>query len=375
MRIGLFFMAALLLLALDCGILCNRALGSSNKGNHIASPKVYLITAFNDPYKSLKGLSKIKKKVDFRKRKHWRIKGPGGLEEVFLKFYSKSNLKPVFIDHIDAPKLNHILLDESTVGVFLLAHVGIATSSGDHKQTPLVIAPTVLQDNDGNNMKDVLEKVHPNIRWLAVLGCNSQVLLDRLGFKSRENFSDGKEKKQVQLIADGVQGFMTHPKKELKKSLERSLNFLPHNSEYEMRALNPQGRYFRITRHYPIDSRFNAHSLKPVMVKMGGQFLTSFPELEFGKSQSKEVYFENPKNRELAPSQDFKVTMHLHSKARPGSDPDKLGRLNIEPIDPDREQFSGKWSLLMSLTDPLKPFGCEHGSQVYKYTVQNEISS
>jgi hypothetical protein len=60
------------------------------------------------------------------------------------------------------------------VGIFWVSHAGSDSNPEDEGAR----WDDVVLDIYGNDVKEVFQRVHPNIRWLSVIGCNAQPIFD-----------------------------------------------------------------------------------------------------------------------------------------------------------------------------------------------------
>ncbi len=135
--------------------LCAPAVG------HAENMKVYLFIGLDKvdgtPYYRL---GKNQKRVD-------------QLREMFLERLTAFNLDPVVIERATEDQLAAALRARTTAAIFWIGH-----SNPGRSGTGLGVSEVIL-DADGNNVAPLFQNIHPNMRWLAVIGCDAQPILDK----------------------------------------------------------------------------------------------------------------------------------------------------------------------------------------------------
>lgn len=78
----------------------------------------------------------------------------------------------------------NVLHDETISGVYFLSHSGgsVSSSSGAMK------APALIADYEGNDLKNAFQRVHANLRYLAVVGCESESIIEE--FKKNKTYAN-----------------------------------------------------------------------------------------------------------------------------------------------------------------------------------------
>ncbi len=85
-----------------------------------------------------------------------------------------SNLNLIVVNRGDQEVLHNYLNDPETVALFWLSHGGYKTlRSNDLGMMPSAL----LLDFNGDNVSKVFQKIHPNIKFLGIIGCNSSQIL------------------------------------------------------------------------------------------------------------------------------------------------------------------------------------------------------
>lgn len=98
------------------------------------------------------------------------------LERKFLSYTSdfSHEFKRVVHHQADQELLYKYLNDPETHGVFWLSHGGFLRSSS---RTALKPAP-MLFDFRGDNVAKTFKKIHPNVKFLSIIGCNSKQIME-----------------------------------------------------------------------------------------------------------------------------------------------------------------------------------------------------
>lgn len=106
------------------------------------------------------------------------VKLEAKLEKLFLKktldFKDEFNF---IIEHkADQEVLHQYLNDPETMALFWVSHGAYAKfkSSGAMKATPFLL------DHQKDNVAKVFEKVNPNVKYLGIIGCNTQQILENI---------------------------------------------------------------------------------------------------------------------------------------------------------------------------------------------------
>ncbi|MCM2276945.1 MAG: hypothetical protein NDJ89_02575 [Oligoflexia bacterium] len=136
-----------------------------------ARPVVALLTSVSTP------------RIWYRPRS-WQL--PAELEKRFRQAYGKSGYE-LRVYHGAGPReLAEVLQDPAIRGVFWVSHSGSdASTDGEPAQWD----DTIL-DLHGNDVKEVFQRIHPGIRWLGIVGCNSAAIFET--FRSEGFYRDNR---------------------------------------------------------------------------------------------------------------------------------------------------------------------------------------
>jgi hypothetical protein len=133
---------------------------SSNLAQALTPPSVVLVTSL-DP----------KAGKSFFDGSDWN--GNLVLEKIFRKRFENSGYQIEVYHQADAQTLWNVLHSSNTAGVFFVGHAADEGSLGNGLESEGIIA-----DISGNNLINIFTAVHPNIRFLAIVGCDARAIFD-----------------------------------------------------------------------------------------------------------------------------------------------------------------------------------------------------
>jgi hypothetical protein len=192
------------------------------------------------------------------------------LIEQFRKHY-KQDLRLNIIPAATQAELHRELTNPQNEAVFWISHANSSTEDAGLQSS------SVILDVEGNNVKDLFQKVHPDIKFLGVLGCRTAPILD--AFRAKGYYSDNNET-VFYAREKKINGM-----KEIRRAIEALGKIAPQTS-----ATCPQKEGHKITISRIIGSK-NAKSLK---VMNRDKFLGLFPKGETGDRQTLTVYLPTP---------------------------------------------------------------------------------
>lgn len=102
------------------------------------------------------------------------------LEDIFLKQFSKSHYEIEIHNFADQRDLWTALHDPQNVAVFWLSHAGAAKNRRGEPSELMTVGQ--VSDASGFAVSPVFTKIHPNLRFLGVIGCNTTDTLKRFHF-------------------------------------------------------------------------------------------------------------------------------------------------------------------------------------------------
>lgn len=131
-----------------------------------SAPKVVLLTAL-DP----------KSGKSFLDGANWN--GNQVLEALFRKRFENSGFEIEVHHQTDSQTLWNALHAADTAGVFFVGHSAPeGTYNGNNGIVNGISEEAIIADLNGNNLQDIFTDVHPNIRYLAIVGCNAKAIFD-----------------------------------------------------------------------------------------------------------------------------------------------------------------------------------------------------
>ena len=114
---------------------------------------------------------KTAKKQPFWRSKKYQISKD--VEKQFQGYFKDSGYKLVIKHEVDREILSHHLQSPKTIALFWLSH-----AADEASDTALPLA-SIIQDYDGNNVKNVFQEVNPNLQFLGVIGCNALPIFEK----------------------------------------------------------------------------------------------------------------------------------------------------------------------------------------------------
>src|SRR5262249_6305215 len=99
------------------------------------------------------------------------------LEKTFLSAFKNSGYATVVKNGAEMTDLSRELQSGQNVAVFWISHAAPGSESGFSK------AEALITDTQGRDVKEVFQKIHPNMQWVSIVGCDAQGILD--DFKAR----------------------------------------------------------------------------------------------------------------------------------------------------------------------------------------------
>lgn len=323
---------------------------------YIRNPKVYLLVGYADPYLDLTGLSFLKTLSS--NRNQWKVSGTKSLESSFKNYFSDSQIQAIVIDHVDIDIMANILQSSDTVGVFFCGHFGVKLhKTKNHLHQPLFLTPTLMQDSYGNNIEAVLQKIHPNVRFVSLVGCASNEFIKQAAKKLPESM--------VKKLKGNV-GLVKKPKKSLKKSLnELGPSIIKANLVDKVQKPHPYKYYFQIERKEILGGQ--KEFLDPVVVFFDHKYLGTFPAMRVQEHHKKIFPFDLKGFDEESELNPLKFIFEAK-----GNRPNAMGQFKITLLHQNGSTIPIEWE---SLSAPRsdKPFGLEQGFLVYKPKLTRSI--
>lgn len=90
--------------------------------------------------------------------------------------FARLGFKIKIMHQVDQELLSQTLTDPNSHAVFWLSHGGAMTGQSGRG----VQASAKLLDYQGDNVAKVFQRIHPNIKFVSILGCNSKLIMQAL---------------------------------------------------------------------------------------------------------------------------------------------------------------------------------------------------
>ncbi|MEK7691881.1 MAG: hypothetical protein AAB425_12780, partial [Bdellovibrionota bacterium] len=97
------------------------------------------------------------------------------LERIFRETFAETGYDIVVKHNVDRFGINQELARPEYVGVFWLSH-GAPVSMNP---APGIVVEPRLVDVSGFDMKDMFRSINPNVRWLSIVACKSNVIIEK----------------------------------------------------------------------------------------------------------------------------------------------------------------------------------------------------
>lgn len=169
------------------------------------------------------------------------------LEKRFRKAYGESGFGLRVVHEAGPRELAEVLKSPATIGVFWVSHSG----SDDETEGQAARWDDVILDVAGNDVKELFQRIHPNIRWLGIVGCNAERIFE--GFRARGHYRDNPELR-IHSFDSKVEALSG-----LSRSLRASAEVLGDPEQTEGRAivarpdlLTVESREFAVRRGFPL---------------------------------------------------------------------------------------------------------------------------
>jgi len=132
-----------------------------------AEREVVILTSINNP-----------KAQPFWRSKNYEISKD--IESQFKNVFNKSGYKVIYNHKANREILSYYLSSPNTVALFWVSH------AADESEVKGMSFSSVIQDIDGNNVKNLFQKINPNLKFLSIIGCSAKKILE--GFKEKGFF-------------------------------------------------------------------------------------------------------------------------------------------------------------------------------------------
>jgi hypothetical protein len=254
------------------------------------------------------------------------------VDSIMMKEFGSDETYDIVIKHrADQEDLFNSLNDSQTHAVFWLSHGGY-TKVGNSKG---VAATPMLLDFQKDNVAKTFQKIHPHVKFVGVIGCNSkQILGDTIEARSDLDYYIPKRKVVAQLA--------------LKKAIRhfKRTEVTRDNSLKEI--VEPETLTVKLTRNTGDGEKY-----KSLKVFLGGKLLTVLPKMD--ANSKKEFLIDVPKANYTNRAE---LKLIFESGQSPHDEIDYFGKLQLN----FNEQ--SPWILFSKPTG--EPFGTNERIFVYK---------
>ncbi len=297
-----------------------------------ASPKVALLVSLDNP-----------KHRPLFKTKKWKLSSE--LIEYFQKKMEKAPYELVIFDQADQETLHKELMNPDNIALFWISHAG----SFKNKESGLGMED-VISDFYGKNLKDIFQLIHPNLRYLSVLGCKAEPILNTIktaGFYEHNN--------ELHIYAKTKNIF---PKTEIRRSIDDFKKKFSTFSDINQSCPTHKGYPLHITRTIPltVDPLGQETAVK---ILNRGRLLGLFPKAKPGETQSRTVYLTAESNYR---AQDLKIVVDSGELSK--DNPQLIGSFEISS-----PALNGNWKAFQDGDGNI--LGVTHN--VYRFSGRPEI--
>lgn len=237
------------------------------------------------------------------------------IEKIFRNSYEPKGYDVVVIHHADQYWLHKALHDPYVVGLFWLSHTVQGQSFADG-----VTSGALLLDEFGFDVSGVIGEVHPNLRFLALVGCESEKVL-----RAKINSF------YLNYLRPNLDIATYDQKVEAKEALQQaintswySLNTTEVKAGYFSKCFTRKGVEVEITRKQDWTS---PDFLYPsVRIELGGEVLGVFMATLPGFRETKKVFIRESILGKVEDEQDLKFIFTAGSNLKTNSNNLKLGQ-------------------------------------------------
>ncbi len=289
----------------------------------------------------------------------WEIEEP--LRKIFKKAFKATDYNIVIKEKATPTQLRDELLNPNNIAVYWVSH-----AAGSDSVSTGVVSSSAVVDYYFNDVKDLFKEVHPNMRFLGLIGCNAEGTIKK--FYSEGHYQDNPllkihsfDKKidartglrrSIKSSAEKLGELKTRQvriggrlKKRTLSQLINSANSIKNFHETKTCNIQKQGHEIIVTRVLSEDSA-------QATLFVGEKLLGYFPEGKAGETQELKVYL----SEELA-NNPQKIKFKLDSLKFYSTEKLNLGRLDFE------SSFQGDWKLFARRNG--EPIG--YTSNLYRY--------
>lgn len=190
-------------------------------------------------------------------------------EKEFRKHFNDADVDISVTHFASIEDIWSALHDKSTSAVFFLSH----SSSGQSKSAGALVSPSLIADFDGNDLKNAFQKVHNNLKYLAVIGCESEAIIDQ--FRKYETYSNAPDL-VIKTFNDKIR-----PIKGLRDAIKDSREHIVVLADEEDQDELSDNL---LSRQIPFNA--NPESIRPTLILMNKKVVGFFPKGRPGEVQT-----------------------------------------------------------------------------------------
>jgi hypothetical protein len=94
------------------------------------------------------------------------------IEKRFRKVFDNSGYKVVYHHNTSREVLEYYLNSPRTLALFWVSHAAAQSMSGGLELS------SIIQDIEGNDVKNVFQKINPNIKFVSIIGCQASKIVE-----------------------------------------------------------------------------------------------------------------------------------------------------------------------------------------------------
>jgi len=195
------------------------------------------------------------------------------LENDFRKYYRGSSYELIVKHNADRWDVYNTLHDSNNVAVFWVSHAAPITANVN---AGIGFDP-LLVDYQNDDVKPLLKSIHPNLRWLSIVACNSQLILDWL----KQNPQTDPRTQDPSLDIQGFNYFVD-ARKGLRSAVHESWNELNKQevvSGYQAPCSEVRGHSIQIQREMSATAvKTGLKEFRAVSFMMNGKLIGVLPK-------------------------------------------------------------------------------------------------
>lgn len=144
------------------------------------------------------------------------------IEKEFRKHFDTTSFEIVVTHRATLGDVWSTLHDPKVTAVFFVGHAGEETEFGNNHS---LSAPAIIADENLNDLKNAFQKVHPNLKYLAVISCNSKSIIDT--FIKDNSYSNAPD------LVIKTFDHKVRPLTGLKESIKDAINLIAKDETYD----------------------------------------------------------------------------------------------------------------------------------------------